>query len=220
MIIRRFLALVMAACFLSNPATSRHTVLGVVVAAKLVHLNSVAVTTGATVYDGDSFSTEGGGLLLLRSRAATIELVEESEVLLQSRANGAQGIEAVLTKGTLAFSTERSYTIELVMLGARICPVGDARTVAQVSVMGPKELRINVRRGSLQFSYGGEMETIAEGKSYRVILDPPEDSPKQKGPLAPGKWPKGFKIVIIGEAAAVVALGIYELRESESPDRP
>ena len=73
---------------------------------------------------------------------------------------------------------------------------------------------------SCSFPTRGETETLAERKCYRVILDTPEESPKQGGRPGPIQWPKGFKIVIIGEAAAVVGLGIYELREPESPDRP
>ena len=157
-------------------------------------------------------------MLLLRSDAVMIRLSGEGAMIVRSRANG--GTEAELDKGTLAFSAARGSTIEMVTLGARICPVGDARTFAQVSVAGPKELRICARQGSLQFSYRGETEMIAEGKSYRVILDPPEENPRQKGPIVPSRWPKGFKIAIIGEAGAVVALGIHELLEPESPDRP
>lgn len=218
--IRRLLTLVMAASVSPSPAASRHAVLGVVDTAKRAHLNSVVVTRGATVYDGDGFSTEAGGMLSLRRGTAMIGLFEESEVLVRSRANGAPGTEAELRKGTLQFSTGRDYTVETLTLGARICPAGDARTFAQVSVTGPKELRINARRGSLQFFYRGETEMFAEGKSYRMILDPPDDSPKEKEPIHPRKWPRAFKILIIGEGAAVVALGIYELRDPESPDRP
>lgn len=215
--LRRLLALVMAASVSPNPVAARHAVLGMVLEAKRVHLNSVAVTRGATVYDSDSFSTEAGGMLSLRSGAAKIELFEESELLVRSRANGAPGTEAELSKGTLTFSTTRGYTVETLTLGVRICPAGDAPAVAQVSVIDPKELRIKARRGSLLFSYRGETETIAEGKTYRVILDPPNSSPTENGPI---HSPKGFKIVVIGEVAAIIALGIYELRELESPDRP
>lgn len=122
-----------------------------------------------------------------------------------------------LSKGTLAFIAGQAASLNVVAREASIRPAADTRTVAQIAVTGPKELRVCARRGALQFSYRGEIETIAEGKCYGVILDPPGQNPKQEGPVQP---PKGFKIVIIGEAAAIVALGIYEFRELESPDRP
>ncbi|HVH73118.1 MAG TPA: hypothetical protein VNB49_18690, partial [Candidatus Dormibacteraeota bacterium] len=106
---------------------------------------------------------------------------------------------------------------QLKSLPAHTRPITDTRAVGQVSATGTKEFRIYAA-GIIAVSYRGETETIAGGKSYRVILDPPDDSPKRKEPLRPAQWPKPFKVVIIG--VAVVALGIYDLLEMESPDRP
>lgn len=213
------LSLAMAGFLTVSSLHARPSVLGVVLAAKHVRLNSSPVTVGATVYDGDRFSTETGGMLRLRSGTAGLELPGESVIRVQSPPNGVQGTEVELDKGTLVFSSERVASLGVVAWEASIRPSADTRTVTQITVTGPKELVIRARRGALQFSCRGETETLAEGKSYRVILDPPNNVPKEEPPPA-GKLPKGFKIVIIGEAAAVVALGIYELRESESPDRP
>jgi hypothetical protein len=138
-----------------------------------------------------------------------LELAEANVVSVRNRANSTQGMEVEHANGTLVFSTTRAASLNLIARETSIRPVADTRTVAQITVTGPKELRICVRRGALEFSYRGEMQTIAEGKCYRVILDPHNNSPKEKGPIQPGHWPKGFKIVIIGEAAAVVGLGIH-----------
>lgn len=219
MTFRHSLSLAMAGFLTLSSLPARPSVLGVVLAAKHVHLNTTAVTAGATVYDGDRFSTETGGMLRLRSGAAGLEVAEESVISVQNPPNGAQGIEVNLHKGTIVFWSDRIASLNIVTQEASIRPVADNRTVAQISVTGPKELRVYARRGALQFSYRGETETLAEGKSYRVILDSPNNSPKEE-PIPSGKLSKGFKIVIIGEAAAVVALGIYELLEPESPDRP
>ena len=213
------MSLAIAGLLTLSSLPARPSVLGVVLAAKHVHLNTTAVTVGATVYDGDRFSTETGGMLRLRSGTAGLELAEESVIRVQNPPNGAHGVEVQLDEGTLAFRSERVVSLVVIAREANIRPAADTRTVAQITVMSPKELRVCARRGALQFSYGGETETLAEGKSYRVILDPLNNGPKEE-PLPPAKFPKGFKIVIIGEAAAVVALGIYEWREPESPDRP
>lgn len=207
----------MAGSLTLGPLAARPTVLGVVVAARRARLNTTALTNGATVYDGDRFSTEAGGLLRVQIGPAILELAEASEVSVRYRANGAPGLETELGKGTLIFSTARAASLHVIALEASIRPVADTQTFAQVSITGPRELRICVQRGALQFSYRGETEAIAEGKTYRVILDPPNNSLEDK-PIPPDHSPKGFKIVIIGEETAIVVLTIYELLES--PDRP
>ena len=220
MTVRPLPALVTAGFLMWHSATARPAVLGIVVAANRVHLNTIAVTTGATVYDGDRFSTEARGSLRVRSGTTILELAEASVVGVRNQASRAQCIEANLQIGTLVFSSERVASLDIIAQEASIRPAADTRTVAQISVAGPKELRIRARQGALQLSYRGETETLAEGKTYRVILDPLKENPEQSSRLGPIRWPKGFKIVIIGEGAAVLGLGIYELLEPESPDRP
>ena len=223
MILRSYLALEMTALLLWNPAPARPAVLGVVVEVDRAHLNGGAVSLGATVYDGDHFATEKGGLLLLRDGATMLELAEESVLIVRSRTNGAQGTEAEVSMGTLVFSAARADTLEIVAMEARIRPIKDARTVAQVSITGPKELRIYARRGSLECSYREEKETIAEGAAYRVILDPAEDDPQKKGAVKAGRQRKAFLLLAIGAGAAAAAAIMYEHRghkPMESPDRP
>jgi len=161
-----------------------------------------------------------GACCFVRIGTAMLELAEASVVSVRNGANSTLGMEVELCNGTLVFSSTRAASLSVIAWETSIRPVADTRTVAQITVTGPKELRICARRGALQFSYRGEMQTIAEGKCYRVTLDPVNNSPEEKEPLPPGHWPKGFKIVIIGEAAALVGLGIHELLEPESPDRP
>ena len=220
MTFRHSLALAMASFLTLSSLPARPRVLGVVVGAKRVHLNTTTVTAGATVYDGDRFSTETGGRLQLQSGTAAIELAEESAISFRNRPADTQNVEVQLDKGRLIFSAARAASIEIIACEAHVRPSKDGRTVAQLKITGPKELRIDAQRGALQFSYRGETETIAQGKSYRVILDPPNNNPRETEPIPPHNSPKGFKIVIIVEGAALVSLGIYELREPESPDRP
>lgn len=78
MTFRHPLSLAIAGFLTLSSLLARPSVLGVVLAAKRVHLNTTTVTVGATVYDGDRFSTESGGMLRLRSGTAGLELAEES----------------------------------------------------------------------------------------------------------------------------------------------
>lgn len=225
MALRHFFALEMAALLAWNSTPTGPAVLGVVMGANRVNLNTIGVTAGTTVYDGDHFSTEPGGMLLLRSGAAILELSEESAMTVRGKGNGAPGTEAELSEGTLVFSAARAEALEVVAFEARICPLANARTIAQVSVREPKELRIYARRGALQFLYQGQTETIAEGAAYRVILDPPQDDSKNKSPTKAGRQRRTFLLIAIGAAAVVSAVILYEHenhmhKRMESPDRP
>ena len=123
------------------------------------------------------------------------------------------------------FSTAGAGELEIETREAHIRPVGNGRTVAQVGVIGPKELHIYARRGAVLFSYRGESKTITEGESYEVILDPPEDGSEKKRPAQKlGRPPKAFLLVAVGAGAAAAAVIVYEKHqhkeEMESPDRP
>ena len=224
MTFHQLLAIAMALFLAGNSASGRPAVLGVVVQAHRAHVNTSAVSDGATIYNGDQFSTEAGGTLRLRGEAAALDLAEESKVQLRRTGNSAQEIEVELIKGNLAFSAECPTAVEIVAREARIRPVAEARTLAQVNVIGPKELHIYARRGALRFLYRGESEMIAEGESYRVILDPAEDAPKTKKAAKPARQRKAFLLVVIGGGAAGAGVIAYEKhhhhKPAESPDRP
>jgi hypothetical protein len=174
MTLRYLLTLQIAFLLARTSAPAPPEVLGVVVLADRARLNNGAVSEGATVYDGDHFSTEEGGALRLRCNAALLELAEKSVALVRHAGGGAQGLEAEaeLLQGTLVFSTARAGELEIEAREAHIRPVGNGRTAALLSVIGPKQLHIYARRGAVLFSYRGESTTIAEGESYEVILDP------------------------------------------------
>src|SRR5260370_25723518 len=215
MTLHHSLVLEMAAFLAWNSVTAAPTVLGVVLGADRAHLNSGALSEGATVYDGDHFSTEAGGMLRLRGNAATLELAGESTVIVRSGASSAQSTEAELSKGTLVFRTTRAAALEIAAQEALIRPAGDARTIGQVSIIGPKELHIYARRGSMQFSYRGEMQTIAEGEFYRVILDLSEDATKKKDAVNPAGRGKAFLFVAIGGGGAG-GVGVFFRHRRES----
>jgi hypothetical protein len=209
-----------------NSSPGRPAAVGVVVEAYRAHLGGGAVSPGATVYDGDHFSTEEGGALRLRCNAALLDLAEKSAALVRHVEDGAQGLEAEaeLVQGTLVFSTARAGELEIEAREAHIRPVENGRTVAQVGVIGPKELHIYARRGAVLFSYRGESKTITEGESYEVILDPPEDGSDKTQPAQKRRRPpKKFLLVAGGAGAAAAVVILYEKhehKEMESPDRP
>lgn len=219
MLLRRSLALEAVFLLLGPPISPRSAVLGVVVYARGAHLGAGAVSTGATVFDGDRLSTEAGGELLVRGEASVLELGEGSAVILRGTAIEAQSTAVNLAKGTVVFSAARAVALEIQADEAQIRPAAQTPTVGQVSVAGPKELRVYARRGPLEFSYRGEIQTIAEGQSYLVILDPPEDIPRNE-PSAkkPRRRRRAFLLLAVAAAGASSIAVIYEMLESS--DRP
>jgi hypothetical protein len=192
--------------------------LGTVTQASRAHFNAATVTAGATIYDGDGLSTDAEGALQFRGPAALIYLPGASSVTLHGLANGTQ---AQLQMGTAVFSTARAAGMELIADEAFVRPFGDGPTVAQVAIIGPKELQINARRGDLQFSYGGETEKLAGGASYRILLDQPDSNPRprpQQGPVKAGHENRSFKIIVIVAIGWVTEWAVHEV--FESPDRP
>jgi hypothetical protein len=193
--------------------------LGVVVEADRVHVNTGSVSSRATVCDGDRFSTEAGGLLLLRGNGDILELVEGSTVVVRSLGNGAKGMAVELNEGRLFFRAARAAALEIAACEAHVRPSTDGPTIAQVSVAGPKELRIYARQGALEFSYRKETETIAEGAAYRVILDPSEDeSKKSEKAVRRHRKAKTFLFLTIGGGLPPLIFGLHEA--FESPERP
>jgi len=226
MTLRPLLALQIAFLLAGTAAPRRLAMLGVVVEAYRAYLGDSAVSAGATVYDGDHFSTEEGGALRLRCNAALLDLTGKSTILVRRMGNETQDpeTEAELVEGTLVFSTERTNGLEIESREAHIRSAGNSRTVAQVSVTGPKKLHIYARRGAVSLSYRGESQTIAEGESYEVILDPPEDdSGKKQAAQKGGRSPKTFLLVAAGAGVGAAAVIVYEEHKHkhiESPDHP
>jgi len=218
---RRILAMTLAFLLtgISLPAQPSGTsVLGVVTRATAAHFDASKVSVGATVYDGDRLSTESEGLLQFRGAGALLYLPGLSGVTLHGLANGTQ---AQLRTGSLVFSTSNAAAMEILADEAFIRPAGDGPTVAQVTILGPKELQITARRGALNFSYRNETEKIAEGTACRILLDSPEAAPRPfppQGPLKAGHESRSFKIVVIVAAAWITEWAVHEALES--PDRP
>jgi hypothetical protein len=201
-----------------SAATSNLLPLGTVAQASRANFNTSSVTAGATIYDGDGLSTEPEGALQFRGSAVLLYLAGASGVRLHSLVNGTQ---AQLQSGTVIFSTARAAGVEVIADEAFIRPLSDGPTVTQVTIIGPKELQINARRGGLQFSYGGETETLAGNASYRILLDQP-DSPwppqRQQRPAKAAYENRKFKIIVIAAIAWITEWGLHEV--FESPDRP
>jgi len=214
---------------LANPrGNSRAEPLGIIMQADRASLGSESTAQGTTIYDGDRLSTGAGGSLRLRIGEAMVDLMEESRVIVRSEGdNAAKEFAAELVAGTALLSTTAETHGKIVANGARVRPLAVPRGVVQVRIVGALELLVFARRGPAEVSYHGESETIEEGKSIRVLLNPEQDgSSGALGTKKSGKRGKAFLLIAVG---AGTATGIVLMRRGseggtgrgvESPDRP
>lgn len=214
------LAIAMSFLLAGIPGGAKPEVLGIIVVAEGASLSGGSASEGTSVYDGDRLSTEPGGSLQLRCGGVTLVLSGGSSVVVRSAASSAgKEFEAELASGTITLSAAAEAAAEIQALGARIRRSADGRVIVQVRILGPKELMVFARRGSVQFSYREESETISEGRSYRVILDPPDGgATADQNAKKAGKQTKAFLLIAIAVATAITIPFIHE--QFESPDRP
>jgi hypothetical protein len=216
------------ACLLAGiPLPGATPPLGIVTQSSKGHLSTADASAGATIYDGDKLSTDAGGTLRLRTGASLLYLASQTSVTLRRAATGAL---ADLAGGSLVFSSAQTAAMEVHARDARIRAAENVPTVAQISVIGPKELRVTARRGALEVTYREETERISEGASYRVLLDPtPDEIPPALSGRGPSSWPgkpptpggktgKGLLLVVAGGGAWLTGWALHEA--FESPDTP
>jgi hypothetical protein len=173
---QRLLAITMAFSLAGIPSSAKPDALGIVVLADHASLGSQAASEGTTVYDGDRLSTEAGSSLRLLIGEAMLYVAEQSSVIVHKDASAvAKEFEGELVSGTAVLSLTTGTTEEIVAGSARVRSIAEMRGIVQVRLAGPHELIVFARRGPAQICYRGESETIAEGKSYRVLPNPSDD---------------------------------------------
>lgn len=217
---RSLLAVTLALLLANGAAPADIGVIGVVTQASRAHIENGSASVGSTLYDGDRVSTEAGGQLGIRGSGTLLRLGAETNVTLHRDA-GHKSTLVELASGAVVFSTLSASAFEIRADGALIRPAADQPTVADVTVLSSKSLMVVARRGILEFSYGGQVETIPEGASYRVVLDPEEHSAADHGTSQGDQPPlKAPKFLFIAVAAIGVTTGIAVHEALESPDKP
>lgn len=228
--LRAFCAAVLAGSLMGVPvcgATPSIAPLGTVIAAEHARVGQRVADVGTTVYGGDYLSTDPQGSVQLRAGAARLLLQSASSVIVNEN-DGAPS--AKLLSGTATFSTANAHAFTLFASAAAIRPLTDAPTIGQVRYVSEKELVVTARRGGLAISVEDQTQTIAEGTSYRVLLDPPADAQQPAGAGAGGQGPAGggggplkagrSRFLIFTTAAIAVGTGIAIYEAMQSPSRP
>jgi hypothetical protein len=204
---------------------------GTVVAAEGANVGGGNLSAGTTVFGGDRLFTTGTGSVQVRAGAARLLLSGNSAAVL-----GKDEISpaASLTRGTAVFSTATSKAFVMHVGNMAIRPGTDNPTVAQVSVVGPKQLMVRSTRGSVSVAVDDDVRVIPEGMAYRIVLDPTEaelaaaDAAADQDPQGVGSGRRTgrprragrnrFIWFAIGTTALVTYFALSEAMES--PDRP
>jgi len=202
------------------------TPLGTVIAADRAHVGEAGADVGTTVYSGDRVSTDSEGSMQVRAGAARLLLLSSSTAIVNSD-EGAPSAKLLL--GTATFSTGNAHAFTLYVSTAAIRSNTDAPTIGTVTYVNDKELLVSARRGSLIVTVENEEQVVAEGTSYRVLLDPamaqgpegagagkPQGAGGQGGPLRAGR--SRFLLLTTALIAAGTGVAIYVA--FESPFRP
>lgn len=226
---RAVFASALSLSLISFPALGAPTAaLGTVIAADRANVGAAKAEVGTTVYGGDSLTTEAQGSVQVRAGAARLLLLSASNAVVNS-SEGAPS--ANLMRGAATFSTGNAHAFTLFASSAAIRPQSDGPTIGQVSYIGAKELLVRATRGALVVTVDADTQVIAEGTSYRVMLDAPEEMGQgPAGAGAPGNGPAGrggpplragrsrFLIVTAAVSGIVTYLAVSEALES--PARP
>jgi hypothetical protein len=228
----RLIAALMAVSLLGGSGVlARVAVFGVVTQAHRATLSSGTVSAGASLYDGDTLATDVDGALTLRAAASMIHLGGQSRATLWAPAGIAKYAQLDLSTGTVIFSIPQAAALEIRADRASVRAAAEVPTFGQITIMNATTFEIYARRGGLKIQYRDETEAIAEGLSYRVVLDASNDDDFSTK-TAPGEKPKPVKatshkrkriaLTAIGgtAAGAASAIPMAVLNDYESPDHP
>jgi hypothetical protein len=204
---------------------------GTVVAAEGANVGGGNLSAGTTVFGGDRLFTSGTGSVQVRAGSARLLLSGDTVAIL---AKDEISPAANLTRGTAVFSTATSKAFAVHVGSMVIRPGTDNPTVAQVTVVGPKQLMVRSTRGSVSVAVDDDVRVIPEGMAYRIVLDPTEaelaaaDAAGDQDPQGVGSGRRAgrprragrnrFVWFAIGLTAVVTALALSEALESA--DRP
>ncbi len=183
--IAAFLSVVLCLTPVFGTSASSPAAMGTVVSAERAHVGAAAASVGTTVFGGDKLGTEQLGSIQIRAGAARMQLGSASTATL-GQENGLAS--ATLANGTATFSTANAKAFALRAATAVVRPLNDGPTIGQVSIVSARELMVKSTRGGLTITVDDQTETIAEGMSYRVVLDP---TAKELEAAAAAQGPRG-----------------------------
>lgn len=190
--------------------------MGVVLHADRAMVGTSKAINGATVFQGDRLATEAEGQLRVRFGASQAHLFPGSSAVVSQSAGG---FNAQLTRGSVSLSSANGESFSLTANGAVVRPGASQATVAQVTLVSPSELLLSSKKGALEVTFNGEVTTLAEGNSYRMLLDS-ADAQVSQGSRPAGRSRRRAIFILMGAAAAATGIALVISQNSSSPVSP
>jgi hypothetical protein len=187
--------------------------MGVVLQEDRASLGSIPITNGSAIFDGDNLLTEGSGYLRARLGQSQIYMLPSSSIQVHRISNG---FSASMGSGTIVLSSAAGEKFQVLANGATIQPVAEKPTLAQVTYISENELIVSSRHGDLLVSMGDESQTVKDGTSYRMMINP-GSGPGPQGIFKPGRN-KFVLILIFATAAVATTLTILNLQSEVVPE--
>ena len=185
--------------------------MGVVLQANHASVGSLGAMNGGSVFDGDALSTDTGGTLQVRFGGSQAYLLPRSmAVVHQAKA----GFGATLNSGSLIVASEKGNSFTLLADGATIRPATSGATVGQVTLVSPTELLLSSEKGSLEVSMDDDVKTLPEGKSVRMLIQPPDPGSPQTRRAGRNR----FLWIFLAAVGAGVGIALWQALES--PHKP
>jgi hypothetical protein len=189
--------------------------MGIVLQANNATLDGSPAVNSATIFNGNTLSTDNAGALRARFGSSQIYLFANSRVTVSHAVNG---FIADLSGGSVLLSSAAGENFEVLADGATVKSEENQQTVAQISWVSPTELMLTSRRGDLEVTMGDETKTVNEGSSYRMMIVPasqPAASPAS--PTASGSsGGNAFLFVAVAIVAAGTGVALWRAFESTS----
>jgi hypothetical protein len=192
--------------------------LGMVAEAQHAHLDGVSAVSGATIYAGDAVDTENPGVLRLRLGTGQLYFTGASAATLSEHSGVAA---AKLVRGTASFSAPDSTRFELETPAGVLRGSGKNATRGQVTISSPNELIVWAVRGDLILDNDGELHTIAEGKTFRIVIQDESGSQDQNKPPTNTRHRKRRLLffLLFGGGLVAVSAALW-IHQSESQSAP
>jgi hypothetical protein len=188
---QRCLAVLLSTAICATPlivSGSSQKPLGMVAEANHAHLGASSAAIGANIFAGDFVETDENGALRLRLGTGELYLSAASYASLEKH-NGLASV--TLVKGSASFSLPNPIQFELETPAGILRGSGENSTSGQVAITSQHEIVVTASRGDLILDNGGDLHTITEGKSYRIVIE--EDQSAQPGNAAPLKSTRRHK---------------------------
>lgn len=180
-LVRRLAAALLAVVLswaLSFAGSSRPKPLGTIEQARHARVHGGPAVSGAAVYAGDAVQTDNHGAVRLRLGKGRLYLSASSSASLEERAGLAT---LTLARGSAIFSLPDPTEFELETPAGILRGSGTKATRGQVTIMNAKEIVVSATEGALVLDNNDEFYTIAQGKSYRIVVASDSDSSTGSG---------------------------------------